>query len=194
MGWIWTDDDDDDGGSVRHRDSHRSSSSDGGLCATRKVIKSQCRTEEVEPGRFMRKCEKIEEVLKDCVGRPTEVVQSNKEYTEEDVTHQMSKGSFAMESPGGPVPFDFPGLRSDIESIERSLFSSFGNFFKAAEELTNDFYSMFGTSGSPHVHEGNVSRGSSRSRGIRVEAPEGRPSSSRHSDGDVDLSGFSSDV
>ncbi|XP_042014703.1 fra a 1-associated protein-like isoform X2 [Salvia splendens] len=72
---------------------HRSSGGgdDSDRCATRKVVRSQCRTEEIEPGKFVRKCEKTEQIFKDCVGRPTEMVESNKEYTEEDVTDQMVK-------------------------------------------------------------------------------------------------------
>ncbi|RXH68872.1 hypothetical protein DVH24_031205 [Malus domestica] len=35
----------------------------------RKVVKTQCKTEEVEPGKFVRKCEKTEQLLRDCTGR-----------------------------------------------------------------------------------------------------------------------------
>lgn len=38
-------------------------------CSTRRIVKSQCRTEEVSPGKFVRKCQKTEQILKDCVGR-----------------------------------------------------------------------------------------------------------------------------
>jgi len=57
MGWVWSDDD------------NNSSSGSDERCSTRKVVKSQCKTEEVEPGKFVRKCEKIEELLKTCAGR-----------------------------------------------------------------------------------------------------------------------------
>lgn len=43
--------------------------SSGDRCSTRKVVKSQCKTEEVEPGKFVRKCERTEEILRDCIGR-----------------------------------------------------------------------------------------------------------------------------
>lgn len=68
MGWVWKDDDDDD--SRRSGDNpSRSSPGDGGQCATRKVVRTQCRVEESEPGKFVRKCEKTEEIFKDCFGR-----------------------------------------------------------------------------------------------------------------------------
>ncbi|OMO68289.1 hypothetical protein CCACVL1_19995, partial [Corchorus capsularis] len=42
---------------------------DGDRCTTSKSIRMQCKTEEVKPRKFIRKCEKTEEVLKQCVGR-----------------------------------------------------------------------------------------------------------------------------
>lgn len=126
MGWVWRNKPgDDDDSECRRNGEFRelgnpNTRSDGYRCSTRKVVKSQCKTEEVEPGRFIRKCERTEEILRDCVGRPVEVVQSNKEYTEDDVTDQVLKGSFpAGSSERGPL--DFPGLHSDINSIERSF-------------------------------------------------------------------------
>lgn len=72
MGWIWTDDEPDGftspaGNLSEHRNS--SPSSDGDRCFTRKVARSRCQTEEVEPGKFVKKCEKTEEILRDCMGR-----------------------------------------------------------------------------------------------------------------------------
>jgi hypothetical protein len=63
MGWVWRDDKEDE------FDSLAGSVSSGDQCSVRKVVKSQCRTEEVEPGKFIRKCEKTEQVLRDCVGK-----------------------------------------------------------------------------------------------------------------------------
>lgn len=65
MGWVWRDDEDDNNstaGDINPR-------SDGERCSTRKVMKTQCKTEEVEPGKFIRKCEKTEQLLRDCAGR-----------------------------------------------------------------------------------------------------------------------------
>ncbi|XP_060177112.1 fra a 1-associated protein [Lycium barbarum] len=186
MGWVWKDDD----VSKDDFENPRSSSGDGGeRCATRKVVSTRCKTEETEPGKFMRKCEKTEQTFKDCIGRPSEMVESNKEYTEEDVTDQMSKGSHSIES---SVPFDFPGLRGDIENIERSFFSNLDRFFEAAEEMKNGFFGAFNI---PRVFDDDMSRSPERG-GIPIEShppKEGSPQPTK-SDGEVDLSGLARDV
>ncbi|KAK6152237.1 hypothetical protein DH2020_014872 [Rehmannia glutinosa] len=183
MGWLWKNDDSD----------YISSSSDprgdgnSDRCATRKVVRSQCRTEEVEPGKFVRKCEKTEQIFKDCLGRPSEMVQSNKEYTEEDVTDQMVKGSFPLDS---GEHRSFPGLRNDIEAIERGFFDGISQFFEAAEEMKNEFFSSVGV---PKIFDKDCS--SPHKRGNQIEgAPpqETLPKNSR--DGDVDLSGLARDI
>ncbi|KXG36939.2 hypothetical protein SORBI_3002G416250 [Sorghum bicolor] len=43
------------------------SGGEGAQCATRRVVQSRCHTEEVELGRFVRKCEKTEHLLRDCI-------------------------------------------------------------------------------------------------------------------------------
>ncbi|KAJ8570599.1 hypothetical protein K7X08_037571 [Anisodus acutangulus] len=179
MGWVWNENDD----LSKH-------SGDGGeRCSTRKVVNTQCKTEETEPGKFIRKCEKTEQTFKDCIGRPSEMVQSNKEYTEEDVTDQMTKGSLSTES---SVPFDFPGLRSDIENIERNFFSNLDRFFEAAEEMKNGFFGAFSV---PRVFDDDMSLSPER-RGIPIESyppKDGSPQPTK-SDGEVDLSGLARDV
>lgn len=74
MGWVWRDDDDTNGnggddtvsGKIDRRPDV--SGADDGW-PTRKVERSQCKTEEVEPGKFVRKCEKTEQVFKSCAGK-----------------------------------------------------------------------------------------------------------------------------
>lgn len=131
------------------------------------------------------------------VCRPTEVVESNKEYTEEDVTGQVVKGSFAIDSTEHG-PFNFPGVRSglhsDIEAIERSIFGSMNRFFNAAEEMKNGFFSAFGT---PHLYDtDSPSSSSSSRRGIPIEGHPPKQASTAPSspDGDVDLTGLARDV
>ena len=70
MGWVWRDDEPESQtrGEISRLE-NPNPRSDGDQCSTRKVVRSQCRTEEVEPGKFVRKCEKTEELLRDCVGR-----------------------------------------------------------------------------------------------------------------------------
>ena len=78
MGWVWKDEADEveeeEEEDSRSHDTgtefpQNSSGSSGNRCSTRKIIKSVCRTEEVEAGKFVRKCEKTEQILKDCIGR-----------------------------------------------------------------------------------------------------------------------------
>uniref|UniRef100_A0A2N9H6Q7 Mal d 1-associated protein n=1 Tax=Fagus sylvatica TaxID=28930 RepID=A0A2N9H6Q7_FAGSY len=198
MGWVWKEKDDEP-------DQINSSASDvsdfpnpkasrsGDRCSTRKVVKSQCRTEEVEPGKFIRKCEKTEEVLRNCVGKPVEVVQSNKEYTEDDVTDEVLKGSVSFGS-SELTALDFPGLRSDIEAIERSFFGGLNNFFEAAEEMKNGFFNAFG---APHLFDGESSSSPSMRRAIPIEhhhKEEAFPKSIEPNTGNVDLSGLAKDV
>ncbi|XP_061372146.1 fra a 1-associated protein [Gastrolobium bilobum] len=169
MGWVWSDDDDDNRGDNQLN----SSSCDGERerCSTSKIVKSKCRTEEVESGKFVRKCEKTEELLKNCIGRPAEVVQSHTEYTEEDVTHKLLKGgspafSSSYSSSDRGV-FDLPGLRSDIEVMERNLFGGLSRFFEAAEEMKNGFFDVFVN--STPVFDGESSSSPSVRRGIPIE-------------------------
>nr|XP_043608943.1 fra a 1-associated protein [Erigeron canadensis] len=200
MGWVWKDDDEDSSGEIYGGNNPRS---DGVACSTRKIVSSQCRTEEVEPGKFIKKCEKTEQVLKDCLGRPSEVVHSNKEYTEEDVTEQMTKGSSFPRQSSELTPFDFPGLRSDIESIERNFFGNMNRFFEAAEDMTKGIFGMFGsphlydgdskaTFGSPSLFDGDSKPSSKRSVPIEASPPKIVEPETR--DGHVDLSGLARDV
>ncbi|OVA07198.1 hypothetical protein BVC80_1289g123 [Macleaya cordata] len=170
MGWEWKDEEGETNSHLGFRgvgdlDDARSPRSDEDRCSTRRIVKSQCKTEEVEPGKFIRKCEKTEQILKDCVGRPTEVVKSTTEYTEDDVTNDLGRGAFALDSSvGEPFNFNFPGLRSDIEAIERSMFGGLSRFFEGAEEMKNGFFQVFGT---PRIFEDDSS--SSSRRGIPIE-------------------------
>lgn len=123
--------------------------------------------------------------------RPTEMVQSNKEYTEEDVTGQMAKGALSLDF---SEDFNFPGLNGDIEAIGRSLFGTIDRVFEAAEEMKNGFFSVFGSPVTPRIYDGDSSS-ATKSRGIPIEGypPEVLPEQSK-SDGDVDLSGLARDI
>lgn len=142
--------------------------------------------------------------------RPVEVVQSNKEYTEDDVTDQVLKGSFPTgSSEGGALDFpglhsdidaiersfNFPGLRGDIDTIERSFFGGLGRFFEAAEEMKNDFFRGLG---DPHIFDGDSSSSSaSRSRGVPIDSDpqlNAYRKGNKPDSGLVDLSGLARDV
>ncbi|ONK74239.1 uncharacterized protein A4U43_C03F4220 [Asparagus officinalis] len=154
MGWKWEDEGDDEQWNSISISSRKGKGGFGDLvnpnprdsmeehCSTRRIVRSSCRTEEVEPGRFVRKCDKTEEILRDCLGRPVEVVESKTERTEEDVTDEVTSGRHSFES-SGVVPFNFPGLRSDIDSIERGLFGGLNQFLEAAEEMANGIFGSF---------------------------------------------------
>ncbi|KAG8078100.1 hypothetical protein GUJ93_ZPchr0007g5384 [Zizania palustris] len=70
----------------------------------------------------------LEQILRYGVGRPSELVESKTENTEEDIPNEVKSGSLP---PGFPTnePFAFPGLRGDIEALERDILESH-DFFK----------------------------------------------------------------
>jgi hypothetical protein len=118
------------------------------------------------------------------------VLEFNKEYTEEDVTDEVVKGSLSFgTSEHGSL--DFPGLRSDIEGITRSLFGSLNCFFEEAEGMKKEFFNVFGT---PRVFDGESSSSPSTRRGIPVEKGHPREEQAEPESGHVDLSGLAKDV
>lgn len=195
MGWVWRDDDDEssDSGSFGMAGFQNPNSGYGDHCSTRRIVQTKCNTEEVEPGKFVKKCEKTEQILRDCVGTPAEIVQSNKEYTEEDVAHDiMRRPSFPGSS--DVRPFEFPGLRSDIEGIERNFFGGINRFFEVADEMRNSFFHLMN---DPSLFGGHSSSSAARRQGvpiedhIRKERETGRDESKS---GSIDLSGLARDV
>lgn len=109
------------------------------------------------------------------------MVQSTKEYTEEDIT-------------GKTEPFEFSGLRNDMKAIERSLFGGISSFFDAAEEMKKEMSSIFDD--LPLFGSGRASS-SSRSRSIPIEDRlENQPASKGNNSGsgEIDLSGLAQDV
>ncbi|KAG8055249.1 hypothetical protein GUJ93_ZPchr0001g32791 [Zizania palustris] len=161
MGWRWHDED----GDIPDLAGGGGAGGDGARCATRRVVQSRCHTEEVEPGRFVRKCEKTEQLLRDCVGRPSELVESKTESTEEDVTDEMKSRSLSHGFPTNE-PFAFPGLRSDIEALERGVFGSLGSFLGEAERMTNEFFKSLG---APSTHDGESSPFRGQPAGRHIE-------------------------
>ncbi|GAB2295789.1 hypothetical protein Dimus_029945 [Dionaea muscipula] len=199
MGWVWRDE---EGGSDEITNpfgrnpnprghSHGIDSISGDHCSTRKIITSNCRTEEVEPGKFVRKCERTEKILRDCFGKTAEVVQSNTEYTEDDVTQEVMKGTSIKDSTE-MEPFDFPGLRSDIEAIERSLYGGVSRFFEAAEQMRDGFFCIFD---DEHVSSGGLP---SIKRGIPIDGGDNgsitTPKPKNSESGNFDLSGLAREV
>ncbi|XP_075512411.1 fra a 1-associated protein-like [Primulina tabacum] len=125
---------------------------------------------------------------------PSEVVESIEEYVEEDVADKMAKGSFSLDSadPRPPSGSYFPGLRGDIEAIERSFFGGFGRFFEAAEEMKNGF---FNSVGFPPIYDGDSSSSSCKKHGIHIERhPRTIAQPKKTSDEEIDLSGLANEV
>ncbi|KAK0585873.1 hypothetical protein LWI29_035457 [Acer saccharum] len=207
MGWVWRDDDSDDFNNSTASDVTRfqnpNVSSNTDQCSTRKVVRSQCKTEQVEPGKFIKKCEKTEEVFRDCIGKPVELLKSTTEYTEDDVTEQVVKGSNPSRS--FAEPFDFPGLRGDIESIERNFLGGINRFFEAAEEMKNGFFDAFGHDrqspswpsmrrGVPIEGEGQSSSSPSMRQGVPIEGKPQMEASPKAEGTGIDFSGLVKDV
>ncbi|XP_068650542.1 fra a 1-associated protein [Aristolochia californica] len=155
MGWVWRDDEMDepragisDRGFGDIGELESSDTSSDHRCSMKKVVQSRCKVEEVEPGKFVNKCEKTEKLLRRCAGRPAEVVESITEYTEDDITDSMVRGSFAYKSTPSMDGFPFPGLQNDIEVFEHNLSGGFSRFMEgfmeAADEMRNGLFQAFG--------------------------------------------------
>ncbi|KAF9595444.1 hypothetical protein IFM89_000362 [Coptis chinensis] len=197
MGWVWKDDEEEEEGGISSfpTPGHRGIGDieDDG-CSIKKSIRSECTTEEVEPGKFVRKCQKTEEVLRSCVGKPVEVVKSNTEYTEDDVTNEMASGGGSFSFNSSEVePFTFPGLRSDIEAIEKSMFGGLNRFLEATEEMRNGFFQAFG---APHIFERESQSPFKREVPIEGQSEKKLPCSEQTTDGSgyIDISGKVRDV
>ncbi|CAN8316550.1 unnamed protein product [Cochlearia groenlandica] len=201
MGWIWRDDssDSDAGGNdFTDQSIGDSAAVDGNRSTTSStVVRSQCKTEEVEPGRFIRKCDKTEEIIRYCFGKPSEVVQSTTEHTEEDVTDQMIGRRTALPDQFEENnPLNFPGLCNDVDAIERHFLSGMKSFVEAAEAMRSSLFDIMGD----HDHHPNTMRGGGR--GVHIEdypkAEEHRNDENaprqQYSCGEIDLSGLAKDV
>jgi hypothetical protein len=128
------------------------------------------------------------------------VLQSNKEYTEEDITNEVLRGgSTTFGSSNSSLDhgaFDFPGLRSDIEVMERNLFGGLGRFFEAAEEMKNGFFDVF-IANAPRIFDAETSSSPSMRQGIPIEEygrQETRPKSKDVESVDTDFAALAKDV
>ncbi|CAH8382016.1 unnamed protein product [Eruca vesicaria subsp. sativa] len=180
MGWVWKDDSSVSNPDNDLTDQPLGGSAADGNCSTTTVVRSKCKTEEVEPGKFVRKCDKTEEILRHCFGKPSEVVQSITEHTEEDVTNQMVRGS-ALSNQFEETPLNFPELRSDLDDIER-------HFFEAVEEMKSSLFDIIGDYDP-----------TSTMRGIPIQDhpkidDENAASRLPFSSGEIDLSSLAKDV
>jgi hypothetical protein len=128
------------------------------------------------------------------------VLQSNKEYTEEDITNEVLRGGSttfgSSNSSSDHGAFDFPGLRSDIEVMERNLFGGLGRFFEASEEMKNGFFDVF-IANAPRIFDAETSSSPSMRQGIPIEEygrQETRPKSKDVESVDTDFAALAKDV
>lgn len=130
------------------------------------------------------------------------MLQSNKEYTEEDVTDEVLKGRSATfgssNSSSDRGAYNFPGLRSDIEALERGFYRDFSRFFDvAAAEIKNGFSEIFANSSPIFGKEPSSSSPSSTRRGIPVEEysqQEASPKSKDMDSAETDFAALAKDV
>ncbi|KAK6944141.1 hypothetical protein RJ641_025243 [Dillenia turbinata] len=97
-------------------------------CSTRRVVRSHCNTEEVEPGNFVRRCEKTEQLFKESAGSLhgnnldskgkglLKWCNLTRSTLEEDVTDEVVKGYSSLGS-SDAGPFSFPGLHSSTATL-----------------------------------------------------------------------------
>ncbi|VVB02263.1 unnamed protein product [Arabis nemorensis] len=191
MGWVWRDDSpaSGTGNDITDQPLGGDSAADGN-CSTTTVVRSKCKTEEVEPGKFVRKCDKTEEILRHCLGKPSEVVQSTTEHTEEDVTDQMTNRS-ALPNQFEENPLNFPGLRNDVDAIERHFLSGMKSFFEAAEEMRSSLFDIMGDHHSTSTRRGIPIEDRRKLEEHRNDENSPRPP---YSSGEIDLSGLAKDV
>ncbi|KAJ8436701.1 hypothetical protein Cgig2_027222 [Carnegiea gigantea] len=223
MRWVWREDDDEssDSGSFGMADFRNPNSRYGDHCSTRRIVQTKCDTEEVEPvsnmaqiyvgsyaeaiyhldtlreklvkGAFKLSAIELLVQQENSYMLPTEIVQSNKEYTEEDVTHDVMRGpSFPGSS--DVRPFEFPGLRSDIEGIERNFFGGINRFFEVADEMRNSFFHLMN---DPSLFGEHSSSSAARRQGVPIEdhiEKERETGQDESKCGSIDLSGLARDV
>lgn len=121
--------------------------------------------------------------------RPSEVVQSTTEHTEEDVTDQMVRGGSSPANQFEENPLNFPGLRSDLDDIERHFFSGMKSFFDAAEEMKSSLFDIMGDYDS-----NNTVRGIPPIQDHPKIDDENAATRQPFSSGEIDLSGLAKDV
>ena len=84
-------------------------------------------------------------------------------------------------------PLNFPGLRSDLDDIERHFFSGMKSFFEAAEEMKSSLFDIMGDYDSATVREIPIQ---DHPKIDDENAATRQPFSS----GEIDLSGLAKDV
>ncbi|KAJ3698807.1 hypothetical protein LUZ61_002512 [Rhynchospora tenuis] len=98
-------------------------------CVTRQVIRQRCAPEEVEPGKHVYRCEKTVQTLRDCMGRPTEVIDSKTEITEHELDGWNRGLNFSVEQRQSQSS-------SSSSSWDRDIMSGFDDVIEELERMT----------------------------------------------------------
>ncbi|XP_078176437.1 mal d 1-associated protein [Carex rostrata] len=123
-------------------------------CVTRQIIRQRCAPEEVEPGKRVYRCEKTVQTLRDCIGRPTEMIDSQTEITEHDMNEHWYHGldiSAEQSSSSSSGNWDrnlMQELDNAIGGVEKmtEIMEGVDRIMEGAEKITN---SLFGFLSSP---------------------------------------------
>eukprot|EP00250_Pteridium_aquilinum_P015494 c22615_g1_i1 orf=196-888(-) len=121
-------------------------------CSYTKLVRSRCFLHHNGDGKPVKKCEKTEQLLRNCFGRPQEIVESKSESTEEELPDGWTMEGLDEEK--GMVPFsheNFPGAPSSpwklfqgTDPFSRGLSDGVEGFMQAAEEMMNDALNQLG--------------------------------------------------
>eukprot|EP00252_Welwitschia_mirabilis_P019163 TRINITY_DN4372_c0_g1_i1.p1 TRINITY_DN4372_c0_g1~~TRINITY_DN4372_c0_g1_i1.p1 ORF type:complete len:189 (+),score=38.09 TRINITY_DN4372_c0_g1_i1:130-696(+) len=112
----------------------------GEKCNIRRVFQTKCRTEEVEPGKFVNKCERIEKLFKECDGRPPENVETRVEYTEDVPSNNAVYESHILPK---LEPFIPPILHDEIDNFQHNVFGGLESFLQQLESMRENLFGIF---------------------------------------------------
>ncbi|KAJ7532387.1 hypothetical protein O6H91_13G001700 [Diphasiastrum complanatum] len=161
-------------GTERSYDHDRALAADrGDGCSYTKIRRSKCATEQnPQTGKLVKKCEKTEELLRRCAGRPLEIIESKTEFTEEDVSSDVIIGQDDVhvfeETPLGwnrffnDQDFNSPGLLRLFENpheFSDRLLDGLEDFLHTAEETTCELLGQFGFFNAEGRKDSEIFRG-----------------------------------
>lgn len=127
---------------------------DQDACSYAKSSRSRCFLDHNSEGKLVKKCEKSERLLRQCIGKPREILESTTQYTEEDAPHGWTlEASLDKQKELHPFPFDMPSLPHgssqtpslpDMQPFSKGLEDGFEIFIHAAEETMNSVFNQLG--------------------------------------------------
>ncbi|KAH7414813.1 hypothetical protein KP509_14G012500 [Ceratopteris richardii] len=119
-------------------------------CSYTKVVKSRCFLDRNSEGKPVKRCEKTEQLLRNCIGKQQEIIESKSLCTEEEVPNGWTMDSSSEEgilplphelSPHSQSPWNpFQGA----DPFSRGLSDGFESFMQSMEEMMNDAMNQLG--------------------------------------------------